>query len=77
MTAPLLFPTHKDLHRMELRRHSYNYSDNNHRIRTKDLKEEIHCTFFAIFFFATSLVRKDIFDLKNKKTKTVLKIERT
>lgn len=47
--APLLFPTHKDLHRMELRSHSYNYSNNNNKTRTKDLKEEILCISSSYF----------------------------
>ncbi|CAB1419923.1 unnamed protein product [Pleuronectes platessa] len=55
--APMILPTHKDLHRMELRSHSYNYSNNNNKTRTKDLKEEILCS--SRCFFAWSLERKD------------------
>lgn len=73
VTAPLLFPTHKDLHRMELRRHSYNYSDNNHRIRTKDPKEEIHCTFFAIFFFCYVFSEEGYIWSEKQKNKNCIK----
>ncbi|KAK1893407.1 Protein-tyrosine phosphatase RolB [Dissostichus eleginoides] len=59
----VLFLTHKDLHRME-RSHSYNYS--NKKTRTEDLEEEILCSSSAIF--ASSLERKDVFDLSKRKS---------
>ncbi|TNN35219.1 hypothetical protein EYF80_054614 [Liparis tanakae] len=39
----------KDLHRMELRSHRYNYGNNDNTTRTEDLEEEILCSSSAIF----------------------------